>query len=621
MDLHDEEGPFLVDCPRRGQETARQTLIYKNRPLYSKYDPERAVLSLIQKNTPVDPASLILVFSPCLCYGLSELFAAADRRGDSAVDTGESTATLDADIPDAKAAVVAVEADEKLYAVAKERLAAVDTEGRTELFSAHELAALDARLRALASTGRYRRVLRLDFSAGTVFAPDFYGQVAAAAQEIIASFWKNQVTLLRMGRLFAKNIFQNLPLLSQSPQLNQFAGSVSCPILVCGAGESLDTTQVPGRGCFVIAVDAALPALLPRGIRPDAVVSLESQAVIQKAYIGAASAVAGSPPLLFADITSRPSVPRSFPNRTVFFASKYAEASYLDRLAVRGIIHDYTAPLGSVGLAAVSIALRLRKDEGIPVFVTGMDFSYSAGRTHASGVPHAIQRLSTSCRISPAENYGAAFGPASLPVESKDGSQMISIKSMTGYAESFRSTFTGQKTLLDIGRTGLDLGLPRAENAVLLETADRAATNKATESYRVDKETDMGQEAAEGKKEAACPAGAFPKTDLAAAPQEKEVASFLAEEKTALLTLKDLLMHGDESQHRDKTVSLNEQLSALLAGREYLYLHFPDGYRVSTDTAFLKRVRAETDFFLKQIAFAEGLLPAARQQQVAAGRI
>ena len=530
-------------------------MIYKNRPLYSKYDPERAVLSLIQKNTPVDPASLILVFSPCLCYGLKELFAAADKGAD----------------------IIALEADEKLCAVARDRLTVLDREGRVRLFSSRELAALDGLLRKLASTGRYRRVLRLDFSAGTAFAPDFYGQVAAAAQEIIASFWKNQVTLLRMGRLFAKNIFQNLPLLSQSPQLNQFAGSVSCPILVCGAGESLDKTQVPGRGCFVIAVDAALPALLSRGIRPDAVVSLESQMVIQKAYIGAASAVAGSPPLLFADITSRPSVPRSFPNRTVFFASKYVEASYLDRLVGKGIVHDYIAPLGSVGLAAVSIALRLRKDEGVPVFVTGLDFSYSAGRTHASGVPHAIQRLSTSCRTSPAENYGAAFGPASLPVPSKDGSQMISIKSMTGYAEDFRHTFAGVKNLQDIGRTGLDLGLPKAGNESLLEAAD-----KATEEHRAS----IGL--------------------VAPAPQAKEAATaFLAEEKTALLTLKDLLMHGDESLHRDKTVSLNEQLSALLAGREYLYLHFPDGYRVSTDTAFLKRVRAETDFFLKQIGLAE----------------
>lgn len=498
-----------------------------------------------------------------MCYGLKELFAAADNGAD----------------------IIALEADDSLCAVARDRLAAQDKEGRVRLFSARDLDALDTHLRRLASTGKYRRVLRLDFSAGTALAPAFYAQAAAAAQEIIAAFWKNQVTLLRMGRLFAKNIFQNLPRLSGSMQLYQLAGSVPCPILVCGAGESLDKTQVPASGRFIIAVDAALPALLARGILPDAVVSLESQAVIQKAYIGAASALKDSPPLLFADITSRPSVPRSFPNRTVFFASKYAEASYLDRLAGKGIVHDYIAPLGSVGLAAVYIALRLRKDEGVPVFVTGLDFSYSAGRTHASGVPHDIQRLSTSSRISPAENYGAAFGPASLPVTSKDGSRMISIKSMTGYAEEFRQFFSGKKNLLDIGQTGLDLGLAQAKDASLLEAAAGINKGKATEDHRA---TSSQEDSTKQTKEA--------------------VATFLSEEKTALLTLKDLLMHGDASEHRDTSMSLNGQLYALLTGREYLYLHFPDGYRVSTDTAFLKRVRAEADFFLKQIGLAESLM-------------
>lgn len=585
MDFQAHENPLLLSCTAKAAGTAGQggilqTIQYKNRLLYSKYDPTRAVLSLLQKNTPIDSASLIIVCSPCLCYGLTELFAAADSKAD----------------------IIAIEADETLCAIARERMAAVDREGRVTLFSGSNLTALDAYLCRLAATGKYRRVLRLDFSAGTALAPAFYAQVAAAAQEIIAAFWKNQITLVRMGRMYAKNIFQNLPRLSRSLQLSQLKRSVSRPILVCGAGESLDKTTIPGRGCCIIAVDAALPALLRRGIRPDAVVSLESQLFIQKAYIGAAAALSASPPLLFADITSRPSVPRSFPNRTVFFASRYAAASYLDRLQEAGIVHDYTAPLGSVGLAAVAIALCLRSDGSIPVFVTGLDFSYSAGRTHASGAPHDIQRHTAASRLSPAENYGAAFGPNAQPVHSKDGSTMISITSMTGYAESFRSLFPGHQNLFDIGQTGLDLALPRVENALLLETAEKAATDKTL----ADKVTATKSAAAEESTRAAAPENVAPQLDA-------QVSAFLNGEKTALLTLKDLLMHGEASGFRDTAVSLDAQLRALLTGREYLYLHFPDGYRVSTDTAFLKRVRAEIDFFLKQIGLAERLLTEAER--------
>ena len=184
---------------------------------------------------------------------------------------------------------------------------------------------------------------------------------------------------------------------------------------------------------------------------------------------------------------------------------------------------------------------------------------------------------------------------------------MISITSMTSYAESFRSLFPGQQNLYDIGQTGLDLGLTRAENALLLEAAEKAAGKvAAADKALTDKAAATKSAAAEGSRTITAPESAVPQLDA-------QVSAFLTGEKTALLTLKDLLMHGDASGFRDTAVSLDDQLRALLTGREYLYLHFPDGYRVSTGTAFLKRVRAELDFFLKQIGLAERLLTEAER--------
>ncbi|MBQ9537676.1 MAG: hypothetical protein IJU95_00250, partial [Treponema sp.] len=317
------------------------------------------------------------------------------------------------------------------------------------------------------------------------------------------------------------------------------------------------------------------------------VVSMESQLVIQMAYIGAACALKSSPPLLFADITSRPSVPRSFPNKTVLFASRYAEVSYLDRLNQLGIVHDYLIPLGSVGLAAVYIALKLRAGEDVPVFVTGLDFSYSVGRTHALNVPHDIQRRTANTRILPVENYESSFSPSAIPLQSKDGRAMVSVKSMLGYAQSFKSFFAGKKGLYDIGRTGVDIGLERVDNSVLLNLA---------------RTVEGGGGACFSCASLACEPGS------ALSQLAGKIALFLEGEKAALIALKDLLMYGEESQKRDGTVSLDAQITSLLVGREYLYLHFPDGYRVSTETAFLKRVRAEIDFFLKQIEIAASLL-------------
>jgi len=46
-------------------------------------------------------------------------------------------------------------------------------------------------------------------------------------------------------------------------------------------------------------------------------------------------------------------------------------------------------------------------------------------------------------------------------------------------------------------------------------------------------------------------------------------------------------------------------LEATLRETDYLYIHFPDGYKgYSADPAFLKRVRIELEYFLKTIKIA-----------------
>ena len=62
-------------------------------------------------------------------------------------------------------------------------------------------------------------------------------------------------------------------------------------------------------------------------------------------------------------------------------------------------------------------------------------------------------------------------------------------------------------------------------------------------------------------------------------------------------------MFGKSAARRG--VPAGAELSELIAQREYLFLHFPDGHICAAeDRGFLKRVRAETDSFLKTIAHA-----------------
>ena len=84
----------------------------------------------------------------------------------------------------------------------------------------------------------------------------------------------------------------------------------------------------------------------------------------------------------------------------------------------------------------------------------------------------------------------------------------------------------------------------------------------------------------------------------------RAVRNFYEKEERALERLKNILSSGQNMSEAERRVEIEK----LLASREYLYLHFPDGLKASLDVSFLKRVRAEIDFFIKDIAVGKSIL-------------
>ena len=549
-----------------------ETIRYKGRYLYSKYNPTRSVLSLIQ-GTKFLPGTIVIICSPCLCYCTEELLNALDA---ACKDGGE----------DAKAEVCAIEADRNLYGLAKEKLGQKKGAEKIHFYFSDQLDEFEAFLNEKISSGSFRRVLRLDFSAGTQFNAEWYTSICNAAEQMVASYWKNRITIVKMGRLFSHNIFKNLSLVGTDESasdtfLQKAAGMVSKPIIVFGAGESLDKTfakenfplikEIKDGRYFTIAVDAAAQALLARGIRPDAIVAVESQFAIQESY-ASFTKDDFEQIILFADLCSRPQVARLFKKR-IWFASEYAKCQYLDSIKEKGIIQNLIPPLGSVGLTAVYLALVIRQSIATSVFVSGMDFSYSAGRTHAKNIAASKRLLANCTRKNGAANYSASLLPPAFPVQSKDESKMYSSPIMESYAINFAAVFGGQKNLYDIGECGIDLHLKKCTAASVWTVASLQNKNSSSGQIQIDFE--------EGKK------------------SKQLISCYLKEEKDALTQLKDLLVKGENSEYKKDGTTLSGQIQGILSPREYLFLHFPDGNRASTSTPFLKRVRAEIDSFLK----------------------
>ena len=740
MSSSDLSKPCLLEC-RQGLSVLK-SVTYRGKALYSKYAPDKAVKALVEKQTLLD-SSVFLLESPALWYGTKELL---EKISDTSI-------------------VCAFEADRELFAFSKDILKEKDFADKIHFFSPDSLDAFDAFLRKEVEEKSLKRIIPLDFSAGVNFERPLYQKVNLACQEIVERFWKNRITLQKFGRLYSKNFFLNLPKLIYSDELKNLAGSVKKNIILFGAGESLekifsfekkdDLIKKINSDFFVIAVDAALPALFDMGIKVDAAVLMEGQAAITKAFIGSKNKI----PFLIQDMCSRPDIAALINARPLLYLSKYAKASFLESAVEELSFTSIFPPLGSVGLMALEAALLL-KESSKKIFIFGLDFSYSLGKTHANGCPaHKNQLLKTN-RLCPLENYDASF--SSLCINDKGENKIYTNQALLSYAKLSASYGKNEKYKNEIfeiegfslqkgfaafslddlmnveeGVVSKEIAGPSKDGAMFTKEAtcppkdgalftkeitwpskDVVVTKEVVCSSKdgvVTKETaGSSKEGALFTKEITCPskdagtftnagpskdgalfakevvcsskdcamftkeavcsskegamftkevtcsskegalftkeitwpskdgalftkeitcppkdAGTFtnagpskdgalfakeitPSTKDAAiftnAGPSKEPHPFFLKEKTksylenevaALKIARDLLSKGKDSAFFNKEVSLESQIENLLSKREYLFLHFPDGNKFKNEKSFLKRIRAELNYFIK----------------------
>lgn len=510
---------------------------YNQRFLYSKYNPQKSILQTIEK-LQILPGTAILCCSPALTYGLFEL---SEKLPENCI-------------------MYLCEADQKLlefeqnqYSNIPENCIRLNTQ---DLYN----------LPFIIQNGIFKRVVKIDFSAGVQFHQEFYTNLFSACISSIKTYWVNRITLTKFGRRYSKNFFLNLRKLPFTTPIENFIGKINKPILIFGAGESCNTTlktfienKADSSRFYILCVDTILPALLKHNIIPDGVFIEEAQAVIAKAFIGAKNYNIH----IFAGLSSLPVLSKLFaPEQISYFTTKFTNAKFLQSLENKDLLPHSNLPMGSVGLTAVYYGLKFRSSTSIPIYVFGLDFSYSTGRTHANGTLAHTQRLISTNRLSPVPNYAAAFGEGTFSTTDKNGNNVITSQVLSGYSELFRGQFANQENLFDGTQFGLNLGLQRCENQWLngnscLQNCIGAATYTKTQDLK----------------------------------------DYLNNERQALLRLRALLT-GEAQMNQEQR---SEEIKKLAEPREYLYLHFPDGNQFSMELSFLKRLRTQIEYFLKWI--------------------
>ena len=538
--MNTDEKPCLVPA---GQGFS---VLYKNRYYYSRYSPEAASERAVEALS-ISPQSLVLVFSPLLCYGLENLFKK---------------------IPD-DSFVLFIEKEAALKEMTMEHLKPFLSAHTNSFFIApetvQEVAALFDEENGTLNLSLLRRTVVVELSQACRLNEDFYGRITKIIDTGINQFWRNRITLIKLGRLYAKNLLRNMGQIPSSRIL--VPDSVESPFLICGAGPSLDLLipfiKKMQKKLFIIAVDSALVPLLKNDIRPDAVLAVESQLANEKAFIG--SVKSGIP--LIADLTSRPQILKLTGGTVCFFLSEYQKTVFLKRVCSTAKNVPVFEPLGSVGLSALEVALFLRKTEDIPVLFCGLDFSFVPCKTHCRESPSHAQMLASHNRLKSLLNPDSSFRADTVSVIGKNDTVCLTQPSLLGYGKNFQAHYANKKNVFDLSIFGIDTGcrkLSQSEAELLLSAFDNK-NESFLQQLPVNTDTEV-------------------------------VAEFYRTEKKMLTQLRTMLIEGG-----DESLILE-----LVAKCEYLYLHFPDGYKKpSTDLSFLKRIRSETDFFLKDIEYGE----------------
>ncbi len=525
--MTDNESPCLIET---GQGLS---LCFHERFLYSRRNPKKNIEQLVTA-LEILPQTIVVAISPALGYGVQTLL---DKL---------PYGTL----------VLAVEAEQSLADITEQHLSPAALNDPRFLFFRYSGIKKAMELLLAHPLWPFRRCIKIDFSAGAIFHQDVYNSLVFYIDDLISSWWKNRLTMIRLGRNYYKNLFVNLG----KQELRTLASwpCITKPVVIAGSGPSL-TSAIPmikkqRADITLIVVDTALYILLENKITPDAVVIMESQFWIEYAFIHTVNT--GIP--VWADISARGAAAERTGGHVYYFSSLFERGNLVNRLDQQRLLPMPIPPLGSVGVAAAYLALEKRK-QGVPVLCCGLDFSFSQGFTHATGA--------MATWILPTDR----FTPVNCPppsilagVETINGS-MHTNPALYSYMQLFKAFISEAKDLYIHAHTPLDLGAPRISDEhwskiVSTFTPNGFATIQTETSNHNSRE------------------------------------HFLEKEKENLERILEICSGCTG------TAGSTEELLELIEKADYLYASFPDGHLgPRADQDFLNRIRASAAFFLKTI--------------------
>ncbi len=523
--------PLLIDTGRGF------SVFYNNRHLYSPEEPEKR--AIIRSNrTELQSDTLYILSSPLLFYGVKEIISRIPS--DSHIICFEYSDTLyrlsKQIIPD--------------YFINSNICSFVNSTDPKDIYLTIEELGI----------WNFRRVKALNLTGGYSLHASEYKNILINVDIYIQEYWKNRMTLIHMGPLWIKNIFLNLYKINKNKNLTiNKHPSTECPVLVTGAGESIESSidfiKEKREFIKILAVDTSVSVLLENGILPDYIIAVDAQ--IYNFYDFMETKNKEIP--LFFDITGYTGIPAVMKGSLFPFISNFANTKLLERLENYKLLPVELPALGSVGLSAIYLALKITSNK---VLYTGLDFAYKIGKSHANGSPRNLTELAVTNRLNPMEQPGIYYARPLINNKGKKGTDCITDLILASYAELMNNNFRDTERLFDIGTTGLHSG------GKLIETANLSFNKKCTKNTSIESDN----------------------TTI----KVNKFLEFTKNELTLINNLYESVYKYLSGESKDK-----KEVMVLLKEADYIYLHFPDkNPEPALDPGFLKRILVSCGYYI-----------------------
>jgi hypothetical protein len=415
-----ENIPLSVDTGRG------LSINYLGKNLYSKYNPSKTSEKIAEKQE-LSEETLYIIPSPLLLYGVEILL---NKLPESSYLLG-------------------IETDQQLMHLTinlSNRISS--THFKTVRLATREH--LKLVIEDL-DVSKYRKCSLIPLNMGYNLFKDQYDFLYEFASFILTTFWRNRLTINKLGKLWIRNILVNSHNMTSEKPDNK-----GKPVVVCGAGISLEETfnilKKHRNSLYIVAVDTALSALLASNIKPDLIFALESQFYNLGDFYDSIDQNID----LLTDISGYPAVCRKLNGKTYFFSSDFFKNSLLDRIVDNFKLTLKIPPLGSVGVAAVYSAIKLFNT---PIFLTGLDFSFVPGKSHSKGSPFTNTQLRTTNRLNPVGSYGMAMNRPLIKKTGKLSGSIIQTDSILhSYAKLLGDILSQEKRVFDLSNSGYPIG-------------------------------------------------------------------------------------------------------------------------------------------------------------------